>query len=88
MNVSDILTLAKAGFNSEQISKIASLEKTNSSEPEKQPVFDFMQAAKNLSETAQNITAMMQTSNLKAEQPKAESPEEILASIINPKEVK
>ena len=94
MKIDDIITLAKAGFTADQISRFAAIS---------QPV----QPAEQVAQTAQPAQPAQQENDFAAqlaaltaaihangilgsEQPKQETAEDILASIINPpaKEVK
>ena len=77
MKIEDILALAKAGFTADQISRFAAI-----SQPQPQPDFSAQLAA---------LTAAIHANGiLGSQQPKQETAEDILASIINPpaKEVK
>lgn len=94
MTVNDILMLAKAGFTAQQISGIYNLDASPKAEPEQAsatataPTDTIAAMTKTLGEATAALNAqMMRTSMTAAEQPKEQSPEEILASIINPKEV-
>ena len=80
MKIEDILTLAKAGFTADQISRLAAIP-----QPQPQPQNnDFA------SQLAALTAAIYANGILGSEQPKQETAEDILASIINPpaKEVK
>ena len=81
MNISDIVALAKAGFTADQISRFAALSQPQP-QPQPQPDFSAQLAA---------LTSAIQANGiLGSAQPKQETAEDILASIINPpaKEVK
>ena len=73
----EILTLAKAGFNAQQI---AGLSMINSPAPAPAaPAIDPVL------EELQKLTGLVQGSNImNVNQPKVQTPEEILAEIINP----
>ena len=92
-NVDDILTLARAGFNAKQI---AVLLQDNEPAPAPAPVPAPAPAPAPAPETAENkvdpvaqrlddIMKLMQSSNiLGSQQPKQESVDDVIASIINP----
>lgn len=85
MKIEDILTLAKAGFTADQISRLAAIPQPQPV-PQPQPQPDNGFAAQLAALTA----AIQANGILGSEQPKQETAEDILASIINPpaKEVK
>ena len=81
MKIEDILALAKAGFTADQISRFAAI-----SQPQPQP-----QPQPDCSAQLAALTAAIHANGiLGSQQPKQETAEDILASIINPpaKEVK
>ena len=92
MNFDDILILAKAGFTAEQISKISKLrspEKPAEQEPpDKQEPPAKQEPAQPENDVAAQLaalTAALQSNAiLQSKQPKTETAEDILASIINP----
>ena len=73
MNIEDVLALAKAGFTADQISRFAAI-----SQPQPQPQPDFA------AQLAALTAAIHANGILGSEQPKQETAEDILASIINP----
>ena len=81
MKIEDIISLAKAGFTADQISRFAAI-----SQPQPQPQQENDFAAQLAALTA----AIHANGILGSEQPKQETAEDILASIINPpaKEIK
>ena len=84
MKIDDIITLAKAGFTADQISRFAAI-----SQPV-QPVQPVQQENDFAAQLAALTAAIHANGILGSEQPKQETAEDILASIINPpaKEVK
>ena len=89
-NNEDILTLAKAGFNAQQIAALSAVgaaptpaptpEPTPAPQPTPAPatVDDVLKSVKDLTQTMQNGFI------LGSQQPKQPTAEEILANIINP----
>ena len=87
MNFDDILVLARSGFTAEQISKISQLHQLSQPVQPVQPV----QPENDFAAQLAALTAAIQANGiLGSAQPKQETAEDILASIINPpaKEVK
>ena len=76
----EILMLAKAGFNAQQIAGLSMLNNQPAPvAPAPAPVADPVLAE------LQKLTGLVQNSNiLQSAQPKVQTPEEILAEIINP----
>lgn len=85
MKTNDILTLARAGFTAQQISALASIK-----EPETQTQQTATQANNQMQNNLVNVNDLMQTMQamniLNANQPKTETVDDILASIINPQD--
>lgn len=83
MKIEDIISLAKAGFTADQISRFAAISQP---QPQPQPQQENDFAAQLAALTA----AIHANGILGSEQPKQETAEDILASIINPpaKEIK
>lgn len=77
MKIEDILALAKAGFTADQISRFAAISQPQP-QPQPQPNPDFS------SQLAALTAAIQANGILGSEQPKQETAEDILASIINP----
>ena len=93
MNFDDILTLARAGFTAEQISKISQLHQLSQPVQPVRPVQPVqpVQPENDFAAQLAALTAAIHANGiLGSEQPKQETAEDILASIINPpaKEVK
>lgn len=103
MKIEDIVALAKAGFNSEQITKLISAEKPATvttpppanENPATPPVKEQpAPAPQNDNGNMDSVTAkldsiltLMRGSNiLNSQQPKPETMDDIIASIINPKD--
>lgn len=98
MKIDDIIALAKAGFNSEQITKLISAENPVPPAPvppaptpvKEQPAPAPQNDNGNMdSVTAKldSILTLMRGSNiLNSQQPKPETMDDIIASIINPKD--
>jgi len=78
----EILMLAKAGFNAQQIAGLSMVKEQPAPAPvapAPAPVADPVLAE------LQKLTGLVQNSNiLQSAQPKVQTPEEILAEIINP----
>ena len=71
----DILILSKAGFNAQQIAGLSMIRDATPAPATVDPVLLELQ----------KLTGMMQNININnSNQPKVETPEEILAAIINP----
>lgn len=93
MKFEDIITLAKAGFTADQISRLASISQPDQPAQPAQPV-QPVQPAQPENDFATQLAALTAAIHangiLSSEQPKQETAEDILASIINPptKEVK
>ena len=89
MKIEDIITLAKAGFTADQISRFAAISQPQPQtqpQPRPQP-----QQENDFAAQLSALTAAIHANGiLGSEQPKQETAEDILASIINPpvKEVK
>ena len=83
MRIEDILALAKAGFTADQISRLAAIPQPQP-QPQPQPENDFA------AQLAALTSAIHANGILGSAQPKQETADDILASIINPpaKEVK
>ena len=78
----EILTLAKAGFTAQQIAGLSLVN--NQSAPPAPPAPPAHPADPVLAEL-QKLTGLMQESNImNVNQPKVQTPEQILAEIINP----
>lgn len=95
MKIEDILILAKAGFAADQISRLAAIpqhQPVPQPQPQPQPIPQPQPQPDNgLAAQLAALTAAIQANGiLGSEQPKQETAEDILASIINPpdKEVK
>ena len=74
----DILILSKAGFNAQQIAGLSMIRDAPAPAPATAPVDPVLLEL-------QKLTGMMQNININnSNQPKVETPEEILAAIINP----
>ena len=81
MNFDDILTLARAGFTAEQISKISQLHQLSQPVQPVQPV----QPENDVAAQIAALTAAIQANGImQSNQPKTETVDDILASIINP----
>ena len=83
MTNEEIYTLAKAGFTAAQIAALnqTSIAKTEAKEQTKQE--------EKKTDRTDEILEMLRINNLRgAEQPKRQTTDEILAEIINPKEIK
>ena len=79
--ISDVLTLARAGFNAQQIAVLMSNSASASA-----PVASAPVGQDGLVQRLDTITQLLQTSNiLGAVQPQPETVEDVFASIINPK---
>ena len=79
----DILILSKAGFNAQQIAGLSMIQ-NHAPAPAPAPTPAPAPADPVLLEL-QKLTGLMQNANINnSNQPKAETPEEILAAIINP----
>ena len=78
MTQNDILTLARAGFTAQQISALAQMQPVQQMQPTGDP---FMQ------QLAQLTQAIQANGILSAQQPKQETAEDVLASIINPPKI-
>ena len=76
----EILTLAKAGFTAQQIAGLSMINNTTAPAPAPAPApVDPVLAE------LQKLTGLVQGSNImNVNQPKVQTPEEILAEIINP----
>ena len=73
----EILTLAKAGFTAQQIAGLSMVAN--------QPVATPVQPVDPVLAELQKLTGLVQGSNImNVNQPKVQTPEEILAEIINP----
>ena len=87
MNFNDILTLARAGFTAEQISKISQLHQLSKPVQPVQPVQPLQpeQPENGIAAQLAALTAAIHANGiLGSVQPKQETAEDILASIINP----
>ena len=75
----DILILSKAGFNAQQIAGLSMIQNQPAPAPASAPVDPVLQEL-------QKLTGLMQMQNINNinQPPKSETPEDILASIINP----
>ena len=81
----DILILSKAGFNAQQIAGLSMIQ--NQPAPAPAPAPDPATAPVDpVLQELQKLTGLMQMQNINNinQPPKAETPEDILASIINP----
>jgi hypothetical protein len=80
----EILTLAKAGFTAQQIAGLSMV--ANQPVPtQAQPVVTPAQPVDPVLAELQKLTGLVQGSNImNVNQPKVQTPEEILAEIINP----
>ena len=90
MEINDILTLARAGFTAEQISRFAAIaqpvqpvQPVQPAQPA-QPVQPVQQENDFAAQLAALTAAIHANGILGSEQPKQETAEDILASIINP----
>ena len=80
----EILTLAKAGFTAQQIAGLSMVANQPAPTPA-QPVPTPAQPADPVLAELQKLTGLVQGSNImNVNQPKVQTPEEILAEIINP----
>lgn len=82
----EILTLAKAGFTAQQIAGLSMINNSPVPQPEPAPVPQPAPAPVDpvLAEL-QKLTGLVQGSNImNVNQPKVQTPEQILAEIINP----
>ena len=74
----EILTLAKAGFTAQQIAGLSMINNAPAPAPAPAPVDPVLAEL-------QKLTGLVQGSNImNVNQPKVQTPEEILAEIINP----
>ena len=78
MTQNDILVLARAGFTAQQISALAQMQPVQQMQPMGDP---FAQ------QLAQLTQAIQANGILSAQQPKQETAEDVLASIINPPKI-
>ena len=78
MTQNDILTLARAGFTAQQISALAQMQPVQQMQPTGDP---FAQ------QLAQLTKAIQANGILSAQQPKPETADDVLASIINPPKI-
>ena len=78
MTQNDILTLARAGFTAQQISALAQMQPVQQMQPIGDP---FAQ------QLAQLTQAIQANGILSAQQPKLETADDVLASIINPPKI-
>lgn len=93
MNFDDILTLAKAGFTADQISKISKLQKASAEPPAPPtppapttPPAQPAQPENDVSAQIAALTAAIQANGImQSNQPKTETVDDILASIIDPR---
>ena len=77
----DILILSKAGFNAQQIAGLSMIQ-NQAPAPAPAPAPATVDP---VLQELQKLTGLMQNANINnSNQPKAETPEEILAAIINP----
>lgn len=83
MTIDDIKLLAKAGFTAAQIGALASVKT-----PAPAPAAEPPKPTEPVDETAKLIAALQANNLIQAEQPKTETVDDILASIINPPELK
>lgn len=91
MTVNDILALSKAGFTATQIAQMAAIpaQPAASVQPAAPAPVQPAAPAQPQGTTLDDVLKAIQASNIAAsQQPKTESCEDILASIINPKEEK
>ena len=80
----EILTLAKAGFTAQQIAGLSMVANQPVPTPA-QPVATPAQPVDPVLAELQKLTGLVQGSNImNVNQPKVQTPEEILAEIINP----
>ena len=80
----EILTLAKAGFTAQQIAGLSMVANQPTPTPA-QPVVTPAQPVDPVLAELQKLTGLVQGSNImNVNQPKVQTPEEILADIINP----
>ena len=80
----EILTLAKAGFTAQQIAGLSMVANQPVATPA-QPVATPAQPVDPVLAELQKLTGLVQGSNImNVNQPKVQTPEEILAEIINP----
>ena len=77
----DILILSKAGFNAQQIAGLSMIQNQSAPAPAPAPA-----PVDPVLQELQKLTGLMQMQNINNinQPPKAETPEDILASIINP----
>ena len=87
----EILTLAKAGFTAQQIAGLSMVANQSVATPaqpvatQAQPVATPAQPVDPVLAELQKLTGLVQGSNImNVNQPKVQTPEEILAEIINP----
>ena len=84
MEINDILTLARAGFTAEQISRFAAIAQPVQPVQPVQPAQPAQQENDFAAQLAALTAAIHANGILGSEQPKQETAEDILASIINP----
>ena len=87
MNISDIVALAKAGFTAEQIAGLSTV-KEQAPTPAPAPAPAQPEQANTIADILNSIrelnTSIQANAIRQSEQPKPQTPEEILANIINP----
>ena len=85
MKIEDILTLAKAGFTADQISRLAAIPQPQPPAPPPAPNPPPPPPDQGFGAPPAALTPPVQANGiLGSEQPKQETAEDILASIINP----
>ena len=90
MTQNDILTLARAGFTAQQISALAQMQPVQQTQPvqQMQPVQQTQPIGDPFAQQLAQLTQAIQANGiLSAQQPKQETAEDVLASIINPRTV-
>lgn len=85
MRTNDILTLARAGFTAQQISALASIKETGT-QTQQTVTTDNNQMQNNLVNVNDLMQTMQAMNIMNATQPKPETVDDILASIINPQD--
>ena len=87
-NNEDILTLARAGFNAEQIAALNAVGTQKVQEPQPQPTPEPQPQGASIDDVLKSVEGLTKTFQngfmLGAQQPKPVTAEDILANIINP----
>ena len=96
MEINDIIALAKAGFSSEEISKMAQMPEENVSNKEETETPNKTESESKYFDSSEIISAIKDLKNviisnnnhMNIGRTSTETTEDILASILNPKETK